>query len=128
MDLHGIVKGSVGAVNPFILATVRVSTGYETGADGSQTPKYDTYDAVPIQFQAMSYRDLAQIDGLNLNGTRRKIYVSGELDATVRSKMKGGDLIDVAGGANAGVWLVAVVLEQWPDWCSVAVTLQEDAP
>jgi len=39
----------------------------------------------------------------------------------------GGDLITIAtGGVNDGVWLVAQVLEQFPDWVAAACTLQNE--
>lgn len=127
MNLHGVVSGAIGAVNPFLPATISISVGSITGADGSQTPEYTIYEGIPVQVQALTYKDLQQIAGLNLNGTRRAIYVSGELDATVRAKLKGGDLVTLAAGPSAGVWLVAQVLEQWPDWCKVAATLQNNS-
>jgi hypothetical protein len=59
-----------------------------------------------MQVQAMGSRDLAQIEGLNLNGEKRKIYFYGEVDAIVRSANKGGDLVVIDSGVNAGTWLV----------------------
>ncbi len=79
------------------------------------------------QVQALTFRDLTQISGLNLNGTRRGIYLSGNVDGVVRSEMKGGDLIIFLDGR---VWLVAMQLEAWGAsgtsdvWSKVAVTLQ----
>lgn len=81
---------------------------------------------VMAQVQPMSWRDLQMVEGLNLNGTRRKIYLRGVTESVVRSLRKGGDLIDIVGGVNAGVWLVAQVLEQFPDWASAAITLQDE--
>lgn len=79
------------------------------------------------QVQPLTWRDIQQIDGLNLEGTRRKIYLFGAVDGLVRPKRKGGDLITIAtGGVNDGIWLVAQVLEQYPDWVSAAITLQSD--
>lgn len=78
------------------------------------------------QVQPISWRDLQQMDGLNLGGTRRKIYLYGSVEAVKRVSRQGGDLITIAGGVNDGVWLVAQVLEQFPDWVSAAITLQND--
>jgi hypothetical protein len=123
MNLHGIVSGTIGAINPFIPGTVQISTGSTTYADGSRTPSFTTL-AVSLQVQALTSKDLRQLDGLNLNGTQRAIYVNGKFDGVVRPELKGGDLFMIASGANAGTWLVDKVLEQWPDWCKLAVTLQ----
>ncbi len=78
------------------------------------------------QVQPITWRDLQQLDGLNLGGSRRKIYINGTTDGIVRSLRKGGDLVTIAGGVNDGVWLVAQVLEQFPDWVSAAITLQNE--
>jgi len=79
------------------------------------------------QIQPVSWKDLQQIEGLNLNGTRKTIYLFGVVDAIVRSLRKGGSLIFGPGDQQ---WLVAQVIEQWyedlPSWCSVAATLQNE--
>lgn len=121
MNLHGIAAPVIAAVNPPVVATVRISTGYTTNPDGSRTPTYQT-SAVTAQVQALTYRDLQQIEGLNLNGTRRAIYLNGALNGVVRVSQRGGDLITLSDGT---VWLTAYVFEQWPDWVKVAATLQE---
>ena len=191
MNLHGIVAGAIGTVNPHVPVDVRVSTGPSaTSPSGKRTPTFATPGAitasiaadvltvsaqtagkllrgqtltgvgvdsgtnivaqisgttgglgtyrinkeqtvaevamttalvVPAQIQALTFRDLQQIDGLNLQGDRRGIYFYGEIDGLVRPDNKGGDLITFPDGT---IWLVAIVLEQWPDWCKVAATLQ----
>lgn len=124
MNLHGIASGAIAAVNPFVNGTIQVSTGSTTNPDGTRTPSYSVLTGVSMQVQALTAGDLRQLDGLNLNGTKRGIYLNGKFDGVVRPELKGGDLITLTDGANAGVWLVAQVLEQWPDWCKCAVTLQ----
>lgn len=124
MNLHGIVSGNIGAVNPFVPATFQASTGSTTADDGMRVPTYADPVTVDVQVQALTGKDLMQIDGLNLNGTKRAIYLYGQADGTVRVNQKGGDLITLTDGPNAGVWLVVLVLEQWPDWCKTACALQ----
>ena len=123
MDLFGLSGAAIQVVNPSVAATLKTSTGSTVNADYSRTPTYATTN-ITAQVQAMSYRDLAQVQGLNLNGSKRKIYVRGAVSGVTRISSKGGDLITLTDGPNAGVWLVAMVLEQFEDWCSVAVTLQ----
>jgi hypothetical protein len=79
---------------------------------------------IPAQVQPITWRDLQQLEGLNLAGERRKVYLYGATDSVVRVQRKGGDLITIPAGVNAGTWLVAQTLEQFPDWVSAAVTLQ----
>ncbi len=198
MNLHGIASGYVGAVNPLIPISLRMSIGnivdpetfvpapgYATpgsltgsiAADiltvtavasgqllerqtisgagllgstqifeqltgdpgGIGTYRLDQVYESPIgsmpltadlvlmaQVQPITWRDLQQMEGINLGGTRRKIYINGTTDGIARSLKKGGDLVTIAGGVNAGVWLVAQVLEQFPDWVSAAITLQNE--
>lgn len=85
-----------------------------------------TSHVVMAQVQPLSWGDLQQLDGLNLNGTRRKVYLNGVTESVVRSLRKGGDLIEIAGGVNAGVWLCVQIVEQFPDWVSAAIVLQNE--
>lgn len=126
MDLHGIASGAVGTVNPFIAAQLLRSTGYATAADGTQVPSYAAPQTVSIQVQALTFTDLTQLDGLNIQGTRRAVYLRGNWDGVVQASQQGGDLLrfpDRPGGTTR-TWLAALVLESWPDWTKLAVTLQ----
>ena len=121
MNLSGLVAGAIGAINPRILGTIQVSTGNTTNADFSRTPNYRTYRNVPMQVQALSNQDLKQMEGLNLQGNMKAIYITGPVDGVVRATSKGGDLITLP---DSSIWLVTIVLEDWPDWTKVAVTQQ----
>jgi hypothetical protein len=125
MNLRGYANGATRAINPNIEATVRVSAGSSTNPDGSRVPKFDE---IPFtaQVQALQYNDMVHLDGQNIQGVRRAIYLNGEIDGINRINKKGGDIVTIAQGASAGSWLVALVLEQWADWCKVAVTLQAE--
>lgn len=128
MDLHSIVSGAIGTVNPFILASIEMSSGYTTTASGKQVPAYFPAINQLIQVQALQYNDIAQLDGLNIQGERRAIYLEGFWSGVIRSDSKGGDLLtfpEYPGGALR-TWLVVQVLEHWPDWSKLAVTLQDD--
>ena len=122
MNIFGIASAAVSAVVPRVNLTVQVSTGYTTNADGSRVPTYAAPQVVSGSVQALQFNDITQLDALNIQGERRKIYIKGQVDGLVRVENKGGDLITDPLG---NVWLVALVLEAWPDWCSVAVTLQD---
>jgi hypothetical protein len=131
-NLHGIALGLVTAVNPLTPATVAFSTGNTINVDGSVTPSYSPPVNVLVQMQSLTYNDLRQVEGLNLTGTRRALYVFNDLQGTVRATMQGGDLITIVGpcgGFPAGtVWLVAMALESWGNpaaWAKAAVTLQD---
>lgn len=130
MNLHAIAAPLIGVVNPFVPVTIKISTGYSTDDDGTRVPSYTFLYDIPAQIQALSFGDLRQLDGLELNGEKRKIYLNGQFDSVNRPRVSGGDLVTFPDG-NAWpygtVWLVAQSLEQWPDWCSLVVTLQNNA-
>lgn len=79
------------------------------------------------QAQALSTRDLRQIEMLNLQGTLKAFYVNGALDGGVRVQLKGGDLLTLQDGS---VWLVTIVPEPWvitAGWTKLIATLQTGA-
>jgi hypothetical protein len=121
VDLHSIVSGAIGTVNPFVLATLRQSDGYTTNADGTRTPNYvDT--VMRIQVQPMSSDELKQVEGLNIQGNKTAIYLRGNWNGVVRVDRQGGDLFKFAGKT----WLASVALENWPDWSKIMVVEQMD--
>jgi hypothetical protein len=124
MNLHNIVRGAIRAVNPEIIVTVQRSTGSTTNPDGTRVPTYETIRGVRAQMQALQYNDIAMLDGLNIQGERRSLYLNGNWEGLVRADGKGGDVITFPDGT---VWLVAIVLENWAfrdGWVKVAVTRQ----
>lgn len=120
MDLRSLANSVSSTVNPNITVSVRRSTGYTIGAGRKQAPTYAAAISGPAQMQALDGKDLKQLDGLNIQGTIRSVYLRGRLAGVVRPEGVGGDMIDI--GAEA--WLVAKVLESWPTWTKVAVVLQ----
>lgn len=77
------------------------------------------------QVQPVTWRDLQVLDGLNIEGVRWKAYLRGEVNGIVRGEKKGGDLLEIPpGNIHHGTWLIAQVLEQFPDWVAAAITLQ----
>lgn len=124
MNLHSIVGPLIGSVNPNIQISVRVSTGSAIAADGTRTPTYADPVTVMAQMQPLTWRDIQQLDGLNLQGTRRAIYINGAVEGLVRSTNQGGDLITLP---DRSVWLVAQILEGFDPtagWTKAAITLQ----
>ena len=127
MNLHGIVSGAIGVINPPTLCTLRTSTGNTTRPDGTRVPGYSDTPLVPVQVQSLTYTDLMKLGGLNIEGIRRAAYINGNPQGIDRQAIKGGDLItmgNLAGFPGPTVWLVAQVLEHWPDWSALAITLQ----
>jgi hypothetical protein len=126
MNLHAIVGPIIGAVNPPILGTIKSSTGYSTAADGTRTSTYTTTAGVSLQVQALSAKDLAHLDSLNIQNVTRKVWINSSVQGVNRATGKGGDLL-IFGGQT---WLVTIVFETWDadgPWSSVGVTEQNGA-
>lgn len=121
MNLHGVVRGAIRTINPDIPVTIQQSTGYTTSADGTQVPQYSSVNTSG-QMQAMTGKDLQKIAGLNIQGVFEKIYLNGNYEGVFRVAGKGGDLLVI----NGRTYLVVAVLERWPDWCALALTMQLD--
>jgi len=127
MDLRGLANGVTTTVNPNQTVTVLRSTGFTTGAGAKQVPSYAAPVSGPAQIQALDADDIKQLDGLNIQGTIRAIYLRGTLAGVVRPNQTGGDLVTIAAPAPValrGTWLVVKVLESWPDWTKAAVVKQ----
>lgn len=121
MDLNLIANGITQSINPNILATARISNGYDIAADGSREPQYLPDQDVMVQKQALTQRDLNHLEKLNVQEADCTAYIEGAWYGVVRKDKKGGDLFIIGGET----WLVVAVLEMWPDWSRVALCLQQ---
>ncbi len=122
IDVQSYANSAINIINQDILITIRQSIGYQIPDNNGrrQEPLY----ADPItgfsNIQAVTNEDLMQIDGLNIQGTYKVLYLKGQLFAVVRPEIKGGDLVEF----NNQQWLVNQILERWKTWCKVAICLQ----
>lgn len=131
MNLHAIAAPIVGAVTGTTTGDWWENTGYTTDAAGKRTPGYDKHLGVDMRVQSMTMPELTLMDGLNIQGIKRGVYMQGAVKAVDRAGGEGGDLLIFPDqyGINA-VWLVVAVLEAWDQgsgWTKVAVTKQIDA-
>lgn len=127
VNLRVAANALTRGINPNVAAELWHSTGSTKSASSKRTPVYDKSPIV-VQAQALSYSDLAQLDGLNIQGVRRAIYANAQVMAIVRVQLQGGDLIVFPAGTfpEGTTWLAAHTLERWPTWCKIAITLQDD--
>lgn len=127
MNLHNIVSSAISSVNPWITVQIQPSTGYAIDDHYKQVPSYGPTVTMPGQLQSLTYQDLAQLDGLNIQGERRALYLNGLWPGVSRPGELGGDLITLP---NGSVWLVAQVLEDWhltAGWTKLCITRQNDS-
>lgn len=126
MNLRGMANGLTQGVNPNQTITWLQSAGYTTDATGKQIAAYAPVQYVQAQVQALSGGDLKHAELMNMQGVMRTVYLYGNVQGIVRADQAGGDLLqfpEVPGGP-ARNWLVTQVVETWPDWAHVIVTLQ----
>lgn len=124
MNLHQIAGNALSGINPWITATIRKSSGYTTADDGSRTP---TSASAPVQVkvQALTGKELAMVNGLNIQGEKRAIYAQGNYGGMVRADGTGGEEITLPDGTK---WLNICTLENWyltSGWVKMAVARQQ---
>lgn len=127
INVRPAANAAIQVINKNVLAELWQSTGSTQAPSGKPTPTYSK-TPIKVQAQALSFSDLQQLDSLNIQGVRRAIYASAQVMSVVRVQQKGGDLIVFPSGTfpEGTTWLAAHVLERWPTWCKVAITLQVD--
>ena len=126
MNMRGIANRITKTVNSNIFVNWVQSTGYTTDAAGHRTPTITTTQ-IEANVQALQGSDIRHVDMMNMQGVMRSVYLYGNIQGIVRADGKGGDILqfpEVPGGASKN-WLVSQVMETWPNWCRVLVTLQQ---
>jgi hypothetical protein len=127
MNLRGIVNKYTQLTNPNVQITWKQSNGYITNNSGKRNPKFLIL-TVDAQIQALSTSDLEHTDGLNITNVMRTVYLYGNAAGVVRADNIGGDILvfpEIPNSSNKN-WLITKVVETWPDWCHVIVSLQVD--
>ena len=127
MNLRGMVNKFTQNTNPNTVVTWKQSSGYKTNAAGKREPLFITL-TVPAQIQALSTTDLNHTNGLNIVTMMRSVYMYGNALAVARTDQVGGDILlfPEVPGTSDKTWLITTVVETWPDWCHVIVTLQKN--
>lgn len=112
--ITGQLSGPVGGLGTYAL----------TRSQAVPAQAMTTALLVSAQMQPLSAGDLRQIEGLNITGDKRAIYVNGDINGVIRVRLKGGDLVTLTDGS---VWLVTNNLEGWDPtagWSKALIVLQ----
>ncbi len=127
MNLRGMVNKFTQITNPNTKITWKQSNGYTTNAAGKRLPKFINL-TIDANIQALSSSALTHTNGLNIVVTMRSVYMYGNALAVVRADQLGGDelIFPEVPGTSDKTWLITTVVETWPDWCHVIVTLQKN--
>ena len=121
MNLHSMISGAIGAINPHQKAKIVVWGEQKTLPSGKVMPSATETVEATVQRQELSQKDLAHIAGLNVQGQLCAVYLNGQHSGIVRPDGKGGEQFTLADGT---VWKVIAVPEQWPDWSKVILCRQ----
>ena len=118
MTLNEIAGDGIQEVNADVIGTIYRSTGYTTGTDGKRAPTYSAGESIRVQTQgALSAPEVAQVQGLNIQGEIEGIYLRGEWHGTIKADQVGGDKVVY----NGKTWMIVHILENWAGWTKVVV-------
>lgn len=121
MNMHKLVRGPVGLVNPDKIGTLYTVSGYAV-AHGIRTPSYQLAD-VRLQFQAAASDGVSRMLAIAQNNSVEIVYAYGNISDLSRPDDSGGSVIEV----DNRWYYVQRVLEWWPGWCCLSVVRQLDA-
>lgn len=124
MNLHEMVRGAIGIVNPNIIGVLYRSNGQSFDVAGKAIPSFEKPITVQIQVQSLTADDLQHVDNINQQGKTKAVYVNGNVEGLDRKRKLGGDILEFEGRR----WLVTQQIEEWNQsgWCKVHVTSQFD--
>jgi len=73
---------------------------------------------------------LGDVQGAVMRSIMRSVHLYGNVQGIVRTDSQGGDVLQFpeAPGGPPRNWRVTLVMETWPTWCRVIVTLQNPQP
>jgi hypothetical protein len=132
LNLHGLSRGAINAVNPDISGWWFQSKGSVPNADGRQVPAYLPAIAARMQVQPPSARDLQFINFLQLQGVIRTVFMFANPNGIVRVNQLGGDLLAFPQyhGQPLDTWKVRQPDEGWDvgqrGWTKLFAVLQTD--
>ena len=131
MNIRGIANAAIQPVNANIPIVVKTPNGFTIDpATRRQIPGYIS-TAGYGQLQALDGDDLDQVNGLNIQGTIRAMYLYGSIAGVIRPDSSPQSHVvftsNEAGITKSREWGVFKVLETWSDWCKVAIVYQEPA-
>lgn len=125
MNLFGIANAAIQVVDKNIPATWRKSAGWADNPNHTRTPQYEDTE-IQVSVQPLSSDDLQHVNGLNIQGEKRVIWMYGDVQAVERSEERGGDLLIFEQHGKSQMWKVVQVVESWPEWSHVIAVLQLD--
>jgi hypothetical protein len=93
MNLRGLVRGAINAINRDKQLTWLASQGAITDDTGLSLPSYAAPRTVWGQIQPLPTDRLSHMEQLNIQGVLRAVYLRGAVASAVRVDGTGGDLL-----------------------------------
>lgn len=121
-NVRSLANKASRGINKNSLVSILRAKGYTIGTGKKQIPAYENAINGYAQAQALDNADLQKLEGLNIQGVYRAIYLCGPLHGVIRKTGQGGDIIKY----NNATWLVLKILETWPTWTKAAIVEQID--
>lgn len=126
LNLHSIVRRSVGLLHPEQAARLYRSTGrFVDDERGDAVQEFEDVGEIKMQMQSLGSDMVQRVDDISMASTLRKIYVFADSGAwsLYRPLGKTGDYLKSEDGR---LWLVNAVLEDFTrsGWVSLQCQLQ----
>ena len=79
MNLRLIANAATQRVNPNTTIALLQSTGYTTDINGKRTATNQVVMLGSCNIQALTTGDLRHVEGLNIQGNHRSVYIYGKI-------------------------------------------------
>ena len=125
MNLHMVVSGAIGSVNPHEMVSLYRCNGTENNA-GVVSVTYTKTD-IKAQVQAPSAADLKLFNNLADAKHVKKFYINAPASTINRQEETAGDIIERADGT---FWLIDLIRDDFSPagWLCCFATLQHEPP
>lgn len=120
INVRGLANMATQNVNPNVVVTLEVNTGYTVNEYGEQVPSFDS-EEIEVQTQSLSSTEKFNLDLVNRQGEFISIYAFGAIDGIRRWLDKGSSrfIFPAYGEEDPAVWNVEQVLESFATWTRV---------
>lgn len=120
INVRGLANMATQNVNPNMVVTLEVDTGYSVDDYGNQASSFIS-EQVEIQPQSLTSTEKYNLDLVNKQGEFISIYVFGAIDGIRRWLQKGSSkfTFPAYGEDEPAVWMVDQVAESFATWTRV---------
>ena len=133
MNLHSIVRGSIGSINKDREWSIFLSRGYEVDENGNRVQIYESPKPIFVQVQQTSADEVSEKNGASVLTTSRKLWLFSSSSPSrrpwslFRPLARSGDYV---ADENGDFWKITSVEEDFSNegWVSVIATLTEKIP